>query len=75
LPDAGADLARNRALWTTVNAQVTDEDASRAWAAAELTWGLFQVPERDLGVLGSVAGPDVIELGCGTARAAGWCER
>jgi hypothetical protein len=34
LPDAGADLARNRALWTTVNAQVTDEDASRAWAAA-----------------------------------------
>jgi SAM-dependent methyltransferase len=61
------DVARNRALWTMVNAQFTDQDADRAWAAAELTWGLFQVPERDLGALGEVAGLDVIELGCGTA--------
>jgi SAM-dependent methyltransferase len=67
LPDARADLARNRALWATVNAQFTDEHAARAWAAEELTWGLFGVPERDLGVLGDVTGLDVIELGCGTA--------
>jgi SAM-dependent methyltransferase len=67
LPDAGADLARNRALWTVVNAEFTDEHASRAWAAEEITWGLFGVPERDLGVLGNVADLDVIELGCGTA--------
>jgi SAM-dependent methyltransferase len=67
LPDAGTDLARNRVLWTMVNAEFTDEHASRAWAAEELTWGLFGVPERDLGVLGNVAGLDVIELGCGTA--------
>jgi SAM-dependent methyltransferase len=67
LPDARADLARNRALWALVNAQFTDEHAARAWAAGELTWGLFGVPERDLGVLGDVAGLDVIELGCGTA--------
>jgi SAM-dependent methyltransferase len=67
LPDAGSDLARNRALWTTVNSEFTDADADRAWAAEEITWGLFRVPERDLGVLGDVAGLDVIELGCGTA--------
>jgi SAM-dependent methyltransferase len=67
LPDARADLARNRALWAMVNAQFTDEHAARAWTAEELTWGLFGVPERDLGVLGDVAGLDVIELGCGTA--------
>jgi SAM-dependent methyltransferase len=67
LPDARADLARNRALWALVNAQFTDEHAARAWAAGELTWGLFGFPERDLGVLGDVAGLDVIELGCGTA--------
>ena len=67
MPDAGADAPRNRALWTVVNAQFTDEDAHRAWAAEELTWGLFGVPERDLGVLGDVADLDVIELGCGTA--------
>jgi SAM-dependent methyltransferase len=65
--DAGADVARNRALWTTVNAQFTDEHAYRAWAAEELTWGLFGIREHDLGVLGDVAGLDVIELGCGTA--------
>jgi SAM-dependent methyltransferase len=67
LPDAGSDLARNRALWTTVNSAFTDAEADRAWAAEEITWGLFRVPERDLGVLGDVAGLDVIELGCGTA--------
>jgi SAM-dependent methyltransferase len=48
-------------------AQFTDEDADRSWAAAELTWGLFQIPERDLGVHGAVGGLDVAELGCGTA--------
>jgi hypothetical protein len=44
LPDAGADVARNRALWTIVNAQFTERDASRAWAADEVTWGLFGIP-------------------------------
>jgi hypothetical protein len=38
MPDAGADLARNRALWTVVNAQFTDAD--RSWEATELTWAV-----------------------------------
>jgi SAM-dependent methyltransferase len=66
-PEAGSDVAVNRALWTLVNAEFTDERAHGAWAAEELTWGLFDVPERELGVLGDVADLDVIELGCGTA--------
>jgi hypothetical protein len=37
VPDTGTDIARNRALWTVVNAQFTDEDAHRAWAAKEPT--------------------------------------
>jgi SAM-dependent methyltransferase len=69
------DLARNRALWTAVNAAFTDADAERAWAAEEITWGLFRVPERDLGVLGDVAGLDVVELGCGTAYLSGQLAR
>jgi 2-polyprenyl-3-methyl-5-hydroxy-6-metoxy-1,4-benzoquinol methylase len=68
-------VARNRALWTIVNGEFTDEDASRAWDAEQITWGLFQVPERDLGVLGDVAGLDVVELGCGTAYLSGWLAR
>jgi SAM-dependent methyltransferase len=75
VPDTGADIARNRALWTVVNAQFTDEDAYRAWASEEPTWGLFRVPERNLGVLGDVAGLDVLELGCGTAYLSGWLAR
>ena len=75
MPAVGADLARNRALWTVVNAQFTDEDADRAWAAEEITWGLFRIPERELGVLGGVAGLDVIELGCGTAYLSGLLAR
>jgi 2-polyprenyl-3-methyl-5-hydroxy-6-metoxy-1,4-benzoquinol methylase len=74
-PDAGADVAINRALWTIVNSEFTDEHADRAWAAEQVTWGLFQVPERDLGVLGDVDGLDVLELGCGTAYLSAWLAR
>lgn len=60
-------LARNRELWTRTNAEYTDEHARRAWSREEVTWGVFGVPEGELGLLGDVAGLDVIELGCGTA--------
>jgi len=75
LPEVGADLVTNRALWTLVNSAFTDEDASRAWAAGDVTWGLFHVPERDVRVLGDVRGLDVIELGCGTAYLSAWLAR
>jgi SAM-dependent methyltransferase len=65
----------NRSLWTQVNADFTDADADRAWTAAEITWGLFQVPERRLKALGDVTGLDVIELGCGTAYFSAWLAR
>jgi SAM-dependent methyltransferase len=31
-------------------------------------WGVWQVPESDLGVLGEVNGIDILELGCGAAQ-------
>ncbi len=37
--------------------------------------GVFNVPGRDLGVLGDVRGLDVIELGCGTAYFSAWLAR
>ena len=73
--DPDAELALNRALWTIVNSDFTDERSSRAWATPEITWGLFDVPERDLNVLGDVAGLDAIELGCGTAYFSAWLAR
>ncbi len=64
LPDS---IAANVADWSETNRQFTDADAERAWAQ-ELTWGVFGVPEADIGSpLGDVNGLDVVELGCGTA--------
>jgi SAM-dependent methyltransferase len=72
LPD---DLAVNRALWKVVNEDFTDRNAESAWAEPEITWGLFKVAERELGVLGDVEGRDVVELGCGTAYFSAWLAR
>jgi SAM-dependent methyltransferase len=61
------ELASHRDLWALVNEQFTDEDAERQWAAVGIRWGLFRVPEAELGLLGDVRDADVVELGCGSA--------
>jgi hypothetical protein len=63
---AAEAAAANRDLWTRANREYGDEHADRAWAADDITWGIFNVPEQQLGVLGDVAGLDAVELGCGT---------
>ena len=68
-------LERNRAGWTKANQEYTDARASEAWAAEEITWGMFGPSDSELGVLGGVAGKDVIELGCGTAYFGAWLAR
>ena len=65
-------LERNRAVWTKANEEYTSGRALEGWAQDEITWGMFSVPESRLGVLGDVAGKDVIELGCGTAYFGAW---
>lgn len=65
-------VALNRERWTESNAEYTDADAMRSWAKEEITWGVFGVPEAEVGVLGNVDGLDVVELGCGTAYFSAW---
>lgn len=72
LPDY---VAENRGIWTESNRQYTDGQAARAWSAEEITWGMFGVPEREVGILGDVAGLDVVDLGCGTAYFSAWLAR
>ena len=60
-------VARNVQSWTKANAEDTDGRAERAWARDGVTWGLWGIPETEVGALGDVAGLDVVELGCGTA--------
>jgi ubiquinone/menaquinone biosynthesis C-methylase UbiE len=68
-------VARNRELWTQSNADYTGPSAERAWAKDRFTWGVFGVPEQEIGVLGDVRGLDVVELGCGTAYFSAWLAR
>jgi SAM-dependent methyltransferase len=68
-------LERNRAGWTKANAEYTDARATEAWAAEEITWGMFGPSDAELGVLGDVSGKDVVELGCGTAYFGAWLAR
>lgn len=74
-PDPAEDRAVNRSLWTLVNEEFTDGHAATAWAAPEITFGLFNVAERELDVLGDVTDLDVVELGCGTAYFSAWLAR
>jgi len=66
---------RNRAYWTGINREYTDGEAEKDWAQEEITWGVLQVPERQLQLIGDVQGLDVIELGCGTAYFSSWLMR
>ena len=50
--------------------------ARRRWAAAEPTWGIFDIPESVAGLLpADVAGTHAVELGCGTAYVSAWLAR
>ena len=62
-----AHVDQNRAAWDA------DSDRYQAEQGAFLSidrpaWGVWQVPEDELNVLGDVAGRDVLELGCGAAQ-------
>jgi SAM-dependent methyltransferase len=69
LPDS---VARNVAYWTARNADGYGARAAAQWAREEVTWGVFGVPESEVGALGDVRGLDVVELGCGTAYISAW---
>lgn len=70
-----SEATLNREHWSRINASYTDESAEASWAADEITWGVFEIAERSLAVLGDVAGLDVVELGCGTAYFSSWLAR
>src|SRR5438034_9648586 len=67
---------RNEAAWTQYASEYV-EDAEQAWAAPEPYWGVWRVPERDVGALDGIEldGTDVVELGCGTAYWSAWFAR
>ncbi len=68
-------VLRNRAEW---DKRATDYAAPglRNWAAAEPSWGIWSVPEKQAQVLPTVLdGADSLELGCGTGYVSAWLAR
>jgi SAM-dependent methyltransferase len=65
----------NRAAWDVYAAEYVSS-GERNWADEEPTWGIFSVPEREVGMLPErLEGLDVVELGCGTAYVSAWLAR
>jgi ubiquinone/menaquinone biosynthesis C-methylase UbiE len=57
----------NRKLWNRTSADYQQRHDPQIGAAPRL-WGMFSIPDADLGALGDVAGRRVLELGCGAGQ-------
>ena len=68
-------VAANREAWDRW-APDFEPRGRRAWAEPVASWGIWNVPESELGLLpDDLAGRDAIELGCGTAYVSAWLAR
>jgi SAM-dependent methyltransferase len=66
---------RNRTAWDAW-AHEYAASGERAWSTNEPRWGIWDVPEAQVGMLPEhIDGQDVIELGCGTAYVSAWLAR
>jgi SAM-dependent methyltransferase len=57
----------NRAVWDRLSDSYQERHHDFI-GRPEPRWGLWQLPESELQILGDVAGLDVLELGCGAAQ-------
>jgi SAM-dependent methyltransferase len=75
-PDGSSKYTeRNRAAWDRW-AKDHIVAGRKAWSGRELTWGVWGLPESELGLLQGVPPrADVVELGCGTAAISAWLAR
>ncbi len=68
-------VRRNREHWDEWAKEYV-APGERNWRDEEATWGIWGVPEADVGMLPEdPSGMDVIELGCGTAYVSAWLAR
>jgi SAM-dependent methyltransferase len=62
------EAALNRRIWDAQSAEYQATHGPQLAASGGMAWGVWQLPESELQVLGDVNGKDVLELGCGAAQ-------
>ncbi|MHB8869644.1 MAG: class I SAM-dependent methyltransferase [Thermoleophilia bacterium] len=67
-PGLTAHARANRAAWNRDSDEYQERHGSQLRDSGGLAWGVWQVPEAELGILGDVTGLDILELGCGAAQ-------
>lgn len=60
--------AHNRRSWNADSDTYQEDHGPQLAASGGLAWGVWQIPEATLGILGEVEGRDILELGCGAAQ-------
>lgn len=60
--------ALNRRVWDAQSDDYQARHGGQLEDSGGTAWGVWQIPESELRVLGYVAGLDVLELGCGAAQ-------
>jgi SAM-dependent methyltransferase len=66
-------LEVNQKAWTDWAPEYLERGRSN-WAG-EPEWGVWSIPETEVGLIPEVDGLDVLELGCGTAYVSSWLAR
>jgi len=70
-------LQRTKDAWTRTASDWV-APGRRSWETSEITWGIWNLPESEVGALGDLSwlrDKDTIELGCGTGYVSAWLAR
>src|ERR1700754_3432758 len=75
MPELPDHVSTNRTFWDGL-ADSYVESGRLNWKSEEPVWGIFRVPESEVGMLPrELEGRDTIELGCGTGYVSSWLAR
>ena len=60
--------AQNQTFWDAESDAYQERHGDQLADSTGLAWGVTQIPEMELRILGDVVGKDILELGCGAAQ-------
>jgi SAM-dependent methyltransferase len=66
--EVSGHVEHNERSWDDQSAAYQERHGAQLEASGGTAWGVWQLPESELQVLGDVRGRDVLEFGCGAAQ-------